>query len=404
MEDLLARQKAVTRVLDLHSTVLERQQTEVIPLDRMPDRFLGEAITADDDLPPHSHATMDGFAFDATDEYPLQVVGEVFPEEEPPKIEAGEAVRVATGAPLPERANTVLKREEATVKNGRLRGADLDPGMYTYQRGSNVEAGEMLFEANERLAPKDAILLRDVGIEEVVVREPFSVGILATGTEIHEGRSADLDSPMLAGLVQAWNHEAIYEGTVPDEYSRVEERIAAVAADHDVVFTTGGTSVGEKDYAVRALKSIGEVLFHGVRIRPGKPIAAAILSDHDAVAFAIPGKPIGAHTIATAIVRPFFTGDASLPTIEAELLRNIDIGVEGFEYWVPVLLNTDEATDTEAMPLGHIDSPLSVYEETFDPSVLSSSTRAAVADGFFVTEEGVRAGDPIQVVPYAAIE
>jgi len=93
---------------------------------------------------------MDGFAFDATDEYPLSIVGdEVFPEDEPPSIDSGEAVRIATGAPLPSGANAVLKREEATTEDGTLRGEPLDPGTYTYERGSNLSAGETLFEQGE---------------------------------------------------------------------------------------------------------------------------------------------------------------------------------------------------------------------------------------------------------------
>ena len=105
---------------------------------------------------------------------------------------------------------------------------------------------------------------------------------------------------------------ATYEGTVPDGLEDVRERIGALADRHDVVLTIGGTSVGKKDYAVRALSDLGAVLFHRVRIRPGKPIAAARLPDHDAVAFAILGKPVGAHTVATLVVRPFFTGFEAL--------------------------------------------------------------------------------------------
>jgi molybdopterin molybdotransferase len=420
--EMLSRREAIDRVLALRESALASQATESAPLDRVAGRALAEPVVAEGDLPPHSIATMDGFAFDATDDYPLEVVGEVFPEDDPPNLGGGEAVRIATGAPLPEAANAVLKREEATVEDGTLAGADVEPGTYVYERGSNVAAGETLFAAGERLGPKDAILLRDVGVESVPVRARFSAGVLATGTEIHEGRSADLDSPMLAGLVESWGGEATYEGTVPDEYERVEGRIADLAAEHDVVVTTGGTSVGDKDYVVRALDALGEVRFHRVSVRPGKPIAAAVLPDHDAVAFAIPGKPVGAHTIAAAVMRPFFTGDGSLPAVEATLARDVGLGPEGFEYWVPVVLDdarsgADEvgsgadgavpgasADRPEAMPLGHVDSPLSVYEETFDPSVVSSSTRATRADGVVVLEEAAAAGETVRVVPYPAVE
>jgi len=403
-DDMLWRDGAVELVVQRREETLSGWPTEAVSLDEISRRVLAEPIVAEQDVPAHDHATMDGFAFDATDEYPLSLVGEErFPETEPGSIGPGEAVRIATGGPLPEGANAVLKREEATVEDGMLRGTPTQPGTYTYEQGSNLAAGDRLFEAGESLSPKDAILLKDLGLETVDVYERFSAAVLATGTEIHEGTTDDLDSPMLAGLVRSWGHEATYEGTVPDEYDRVESRIAALADTYDVVLTTGGTSVGHKDYVVRALDSLGEVAFHRVRIRPGKPLAMAHLPDRDAVAFAIPGKPIGAHTISTFVMRPFFVGDAPIPTVGATLARDVELGPEGFEYFVPVCL--DERGDGhEAMPMGHTDSPLSVYDRQFDPSVLSSSSRASRADGVVITREPLEAGETVEVVPYPAIE
>ena len=401
--DMWWRDRAVGRVLEQRSTVLANRASESVPLDEIASRTLAEPIVAERDVPAHDHATMDGFAFDATDDYPLSVVDEVYPEDEPPSIASGEAVRIATGAPLPTGANAVLKREEAEVADGELRGASIEPGTYTYQRGSNLSAGETLFEAGERLSPKDAILLGDLGLDSVAVHERLSTAVVATGTEIHEGRTSDLDSAMLAGLIRSWGHEATYEGTVPDEYDRVESTIDRLANAYDVVVTTGGTSVGRKDHVVRALDSLGSIAFHRVRIRPGKPIAMATLSDHDATAFAIPGKPIGAHTIATLVARPFFTGSASTPTVPATVARDLELGPDGFEYVVPVTL-TDGDDGQDAMALGHVDSPLSVYETTFDPSVLSSSTRASRADGVVVTQSALASGERVDVVPYPVVE
>ncbi len=399
-EDMVWREDAVGQVLELRRSALSDQPTETVEIDALPGRVLAEGIVAGSDLPAHDHATMDGYAFDATDGYPLSLVDvEIYPEDDPPSIGEGEAVEIATGAPLPPEANAVLKREEATVEDGHLTGRQLDPGTYTYERGSNVAEGDVLFEAGERVSPKDAILLGDLGYETVSVVERLSVAVLATGTEIHEGRQQDLDSPMLAGLASAWGHDPTYEGTVPDEYDRVRTRIADLAAAHDVVLTTGGTSVGHKDYVVRALADLGTVHFHRVRVRPGKPIAAATLPDQDATVFAIPGKPIGAHVITTLVARPFFTGSTGLATVEATMQQDVTLGPAGFEYAVPVTLDDGSAT-----PLGHTDSPLSVYERQFDPSVLSSSTRACRADGFVLTTAALEQGSTVDVVPYPVVE
>ncbi|MFB6310315.1 MAG: molybdopterin molybdotransferase MoeA [Salinirussus sp.] len=399
-DDLWSRHAAVERVHAARAELLEGRATESVSLSSIAGRTLAEPIVAETDQPPHSHATMDGFAFDASEEYPFELVErEIFPEDDPGTLEAGQAVRIATGAPLPTGANAVLKREEAVVDDGHLEGVDIEPGTYTYERGSNLRAGETLFAAGERISPKDALLLADLGYEEVEVHKRFNVGLLATGTEIHEGRTRDLDSPMLAGLVQSWGHESTYEGTVPDDYEKVRDRIDKLGSDHDVVMTTGGTSVGDKDHVIAALEELGEIRFHRVAVRPGKPIALARLPNHDAVALAIPGKPIGAHTITLLVGRPLFTGEATHATIAADLARNVGIGPPEFEYAVPVLLD-----DGKAMPLGHVDSPLAVYDDTFDPSVLSSSSRASRADGFFVTETDRAAGEAVDVVPYPVLE
>lgn len=399
-DDMLHRTDAVEQVLELRGRVLEGRSAEEVGLESIGGRTLAEPIVAEADRPSHSKATMDGYAFDATAGYPFELRDrEVFPETEPGSIDEGEAVRIFTGAPLPSGANAVLKQEEADVEDGRLTGRSIDPGTYVYERGSNVRAGETLFRAGERLSSKDALLLADLGHETVRVHEPFRVALLATGTEIHEGRQTDLDSPMLAGLVRSWGHTAVYEGSVPDTYDRVRDRIAALAERYDVVVTTGGTSVGDKDYVIRALSELGTVQFHRVRIRPGKPIAVATLPAESATAIAIPGKPIGAHTVTTFVARPFFVGDRRLPTVSATLATDVGIGPPEFEYAVPVNLEGESA-----VPLGHVDSPLSVYEETFDPSVLSSSTRASRADGVFLTERDRSAGETIEVIPYPVLE
>ena len=398
--DLLWRSEAVERVLKSRSMAIDRLDSETVALNDVSDRVLADDVIAEQDKPPHSYATMDGFAFDATDNYPLKIVDhEIFPEDDPYELDSGTAVRIATGAPIPQGANAVLKREEARVDAGELSGTDVAIGTYVYERASNITAGDRVFAAGERLSPKDATLLRDLGFRSVPVYERFSVGLLATGTEIHEGRTNDLDSAMLAGLVESWGHDAVFEGSVPDDYEAVRSRIATLADSHDVVLTTGGTSVGKKDYVVRALRELGTVHFHRVRIRPGKPIAVATLPDYGATVCAIPGKPVGAHTISVLVARPLFTGDFSLPTLSAEVTHDVGIGAEGFEYAVPVTVEADRA-----IPLGHVDSSLSVYKHVFDPSILSSSTRATRADGFVLTESPLEAGETVRVVPYSAVE
>lgn len=179
--------------------------------------------------------------------------------------------------------------------------------------------------------------------------------------------------------------------------------IAVLAEAYDVVLTTGRTSVGHKDYVIQSLDALGDIDFHRVRVRPGKPIAAAHLPEYNSVAFAIPGKPVGAHTIAILVMQFFFVGDTRLTTVDAILTSHIGVAKSGFEYAVPVILN-ENGDRRIAQPLGCAGSPLKVYQETFYPSILSSSTRATRVDGFFLTETDVEANKTIRVIPYPVIE
>lgn len=396
--DLVPRKEAVRRVLQARIGAIDRQDVESIaPGTGIRGRILADDIVAEEAIPAHDMATMDGFAVRAPVQYPVEVIDDVYPEDEPPSIKEGEAVRIATGAPLPERANAVLRSEDATVEDRLLRGPDIRPGTFTYRRGTNVQAGETLFGAGETLRAADAVLLADLGIELVDVYTPYSVGVLATGSEIHEDPAADFDSKMLLELLRGWGARPTYEGTVPDSVDAVRSRIEELAKRYDVVITTGGTSVGPKDYVLEALSALGDISFHRVRIRPGKPLALAALPE--TVAFAIPGKPVGAYTITNLVVRPFFTGEQPEPTVQATCPVDVGVGDPDFTHAIPVTL-----VGEQARPMGHSSSPLPIYEDEFDPSVLSSATRASRADGFALRRTDIEAGETITVVPFDGLE
>lgn len=397
-EDLVTRQAAREHLQNARQTALEGQAVESIaPGDGIRRRTLAADVVAETSIPAADIATMDGFAVSAPVEYPVPVVDAVYPEDDPPSMESGEAVRIATGAPLPETANAVLRSEEATVADGQLTGSDIAPGTYTYGRGSNVREGETLYDAGETLRAADAVLLADLGVDLVDVYAPFDVGVLATGSEIHQNPGTDFDSGMLLELFRAWGARPTYEGTVPDDVDAVTARIEELANRHDVVVTTGGTSVGPKDYVLDALEALGDVVFHRVRIRPGKPLALADLGD--AVAIAVPGKPVGAYLITTLVVSAFFGTNDQPATLEATCPVGLEVGGSTFEYAIPVTIS-----GKEARPLGHASSPLPIYEDTFDPSVLSSATRATRADGVVLRDSDIEAGETVTVVPFEGLE
>jgi molybdopterin molybdotransferase len=393
--EVVARSEAVERLLAHRTESLAARSDETVRLDSLAGRTLAERVTAPADVPPHDYATMDGYAVAVDDESPT-VVAQVFPEDAPPTLDSGEAARIATGAPLPSRADAVMKREDATLEDGKVSGPTLSPGANVSPRGGTARSGEQLFDAGTRLGPRHAALLRDVGVETVAVHDRFSVAVVATGTEIHEGRQPDRDSDFLAGLIQEWGHEPTGRETVPDDVAAVRQVIEDAAATHDAVLTTGGTSVGSADHVSRVLGEY-DPLFESVRFRPGRPVTAAVVND--SVVIGLPGKPLAAHTAAVLVARPFFTGEQSLPTVTAESARRVGIPDDDLEYAVPVVLDGGQA-----FPLGHVDSSLPLYEEQFAPGLVAASTRTALADGFVLTESSLAMDESVAVVPYGAVE
>lgn len=426
MRDTPSRTDAVEAILTLRRRLLESTPTATVDPSAIAGRVLADSIEAPRDDPPTSRSTMDGYAVASDDPYPLAVRREeVYPEDEQPPMSRGEAVPVATGGAIPERADAVLKREDVTVTDGTLRGPTVEGGENVYARGSNFAAGDRLFERGERLSPKDAVLLDDLGVEVVAVRERWSVGVLATGTEIHEGRLADRDSNMLGGVAASWGHAVTYEGTVPDDPERLRDRLGALARRHDVVLTSGGTSVGSRDHVTGAFADHGEVLVAGCAISPGSSTTVGTLSE--AAAIAVPGRPVAAHAAALLFARPLLTGLTAYPTRRATASHDIALGPDG-ECLIPVAFEdesrptgpTDRGIgsgprtgsggengadqDPSTLTVRQIDADPAADASTFRPSVLSSMTRATRADGFVLTDEPIAAGETIDVVPYAGVE
>lgn len=394
--EIVPRTWATERLLECRSGVFETLETESVGPDRIAGRTLATAVRAPRDVPPIDYATMDGYAFAATDDGPRTVVGTVAPEDDPPAIEACETVEIATGAPLPPRADAVLPREDATLIEAGLADPNLVSGTNVNRQGITASAGERLFAAGDRLAPRHAALLSDVGIESVMVRRPWSVAIVATGTEIFEDRQPDRDSDFLAGLVRNWRHGPTPPKTVPDDPDAVEATITEVAATHDAVLTTGGTSVGTADHVSTVLDD-HDLIFAGVTLRPGRPVTAALVEGTPVIG--LPGKPIAAHTAAVCVARALFTGETELPTLSATPARRVEVPDDDIEYAIPIRFDGNEA-----VPLGHVDSSLPLYRESFAPGLVAASTRATLADGFVLTETALEPGHPVEVIPYSVVE
>jgi len=419
VEAVLSVREDLTAPVDAGGDAEVERASDRVSLDRLAGRVLAESVVAESDVPPESRATMDGVAVDAGDGSPLSLAGErVTPGDDPPVHEPGTARRVATGAPLPAGADAVVPREDVIVEDGTVDVGPADSGAHVVARGSVVEAGETVLEAGRRLAPRDAATLRDLGCDDVPVRPRLSTAVLATGTEIHEGREPDRDSEFLANLVRSWSGAPTLAGSVPDDPGRVEERIATLAADHDVVVTTGGTGVGRTDETRGVLGDRAETRVRDPSIRPGSSTTVAWLPDTETVVVSLPGPPGAAFAGATLLCRPLFVGRSRLPTLAGELSCDLPVPDRELTFVVPVEFGEDGAGDptddgasgpaddgpVSVVPFGHPTSTVRLYGERFRPHRVATCARLSTADGFVLTGSDLQAGERVAVVPYTAVE
>jgi molybdopterin molybdotransferase len=268
-------------------------------------RVLAEPVVSTVDVPAFARAAMDGFAVrgadtfgaDAFNPLPLAIVGEAYPGRPfAGVVRPGEAVRIMTGAPLPDGADAVLPAEDAETSGARVlaRGA-VAPGRHVSRVGEDVARGRTVLAAGRRLRPQDVGLLASIGAASVsVVRRP-RVAILVTGNELLPPGSSpgphqiiDSNSPMLAALVARDGGECLPVRYLPDDYTAVRDAIRDAAAD--VVLVSGGSSVGVEDHAPRAVAELGQLAVHGVALRPAAPTGLGFIGSR--IVFLIPGNPV----------------------------------------------------------------------------------------------------------------
>lgn len=399
---------ALERVTNARDALFDTLPYEEVPPERIGGRLLAEPVVAPADVPPRDRATMDGYAFIVADGYPLRLVGEVGAEDDPPEIGSGEAVRIATGAPLPPRADAVLERERATTDDGEtddrgtggtmLDGPPVETGRNVFRRGTTATADETVIPKGERLNAPDAGLLADLGFETVPVLERLSVRILGTGTELVEDRQPDRDSPMLATLVRSWGHDPHLVAPVPDDPDAVRDAIERHAMAADVLLTSGGTGGGARDHVRRALADLGDIVVDGIDVRPGSHVRVATLDDCDAVAVALPGKPVAAFLGAVSACRTLLTGTTDERTENATLACDLELPGHDTEYVVPV-----ERRGDGLVPLGHDDSTVPIYGERFSPRILADCARVLRMDGYLRTRTALESGESVRFVPTEAV-
>jgi molybdopterin molybdotransferase len=307
--------------------------TEELPLLQGLGRVAGEDVYAPRDIPATDNSAMDGYAFSfATVEGDSLLVSGNIPagRVRTTPVAAGEAVRIMTGAPIPRGCDTVVPIEnvETTGDTIRLLG-NVRPGSHIRKRGEDIRAGHRAIAGNSPLRPQEIGMLASLGKSSVRVYRRPKVGVLATGDELLEigsppapGKIINSNSYSIAAQVTESGGDPVMLGIAEDEMERTCDRIR-VGIQGDILITTGGVSVGDRDCVKEAIVALGgEIRFWKVHMKPGKPIAFAILEGKPV--FALPGNPAAAMISFEVFVRPALlkmTGHMRIfrPTVTAAL-------------------------------------------------------------------------------------
>jgi molybdopterin molybdotransferase len=393
----------VAAVVQLLADRLGSLPAEEVHVQETAGRVLAGDVAAPVAVPGFDRAAMDGYALRAGETFgagpynplELDVVGEAFPARPfAGRLEAGRAVRIMTGAPLPEGADAVLQAEAAEEVAGGLGGPvrlrvtePVSPGRHVGRTGEDLQAGSPVLRAGRRLRPQDVGVLASLGVTPVpVVRRP-TVALLITGDELlpcgsrPEGfHIVDSNSVMLAALIRR-------DGGLPGAVQMVRDSHAAVrealrGAAEDLVLITGGSSVGLEDHAPRVLAELGEVCVHGVALRPASPTGVGFLGGRPV--FLLPGNPVSClcayDLFAGPAVRRLGGRGPELPyrSVRLPLLRKV-VSVVGRVDYVRVLVSGGRA------------EPLAIS----GASILSSTTRA---DGFALVPADLEGYAPCEEV------
>jgi molybdopterin molybdotransferase len=325
-DDCFAFNGPLLPVVEAERLIAERVKPvagfETVALRDALGRVLAQDIVAPVNVPPFDNSAVDGYAvrgedLDAEREMTLAIVDRVAAGHAADHaVNSGEAIRIFTGAPMPKGADTVFMQEDCRIEGDCV---VVPPGL---QRGANrrlagedIRAGAVALRAGRRLSVQDIALAAALGLTKLDMYRRVRVALFSTGDEIVEPGSHlrgaalyDSNRYLLSGLLARFGAEITDLGILSDEPKRLARSLAAAAAEHDLVVTSGGVSTGEADYVRLAVESIGRIVFWRVAIKPGRPVAMGVIpssqTGEGAAFVGLPGNPVAVFVTFVRVVRP----------------------------------------------------------------------------------------------------
>ena len=315
-----------------------------VPTPQAVGLYAARDVASPVDVPPFDRAAFDGYAVRSVDTLGasrtspmvLRLIGKALPGAGyAGAVGPGEAVEIATGAPLPAGADAVVPYEEAARRGDHVEVYKPVPQFYyVSRRGEDVAAGEVVLRRGRRIKPWDVGVLASIGVKEVPVYK-VAAGLISTGNELVEldeappppAKIINSTRHVIAALLRDLGVEVRYLGIVPDDEEAIYRALSDAVRHFDIVITTGGVSVGEPDHVVRAVIRLNpEVLIHGIAARPGRPNSAAAVRGKPVVMLS--GFPVasivGFEVFAKpAILKMVGAKEEPLPVVKAALTRRV---------------------------------------------------------------------------------
>jgi molybdopterin molybdotransferase len=293
------------------------QETETVDLRHADGRVLAASISAPLPLPPFTNSAVDGYAVRSgdlplTEERAFPVTGRVQAgASAQARIEPGHAMRIFTGAPMPEGADTVFMQEDVRLDEaGRVvLPTGLKPGANVRPAGEDIVAGTQALRAGLRLRPQDVALAAAFGLTQIEVRRRIRVAVFSTGNELVSPgapRAAaqlfDSNRFMLMAMLARLGCEVSDLGILGDDRLSLASALKTVAGAHDLILTTGGVSTGEEDHVKAGVESVGTLVLWRMAIKPGRPVAMGIIDGTPLIG--LPGNPVASFVTFVHVVRP----------------------------------------------------------------------------------------------------
>lgn len=392
----------------MEQALLRRCDPETVPLDRARGRALFQPIKSQEFIPGFDRSTVDGYAVRASDTFGCSAaIPAILPLEEeismgesaPRRLTPGTCAPIPTGGAVPPGADAVVMLEYTEDYGDGTIGVSKPavPGGNIIFRGDDLHPGDTVLPAGRLLTPQDIGTLAAMGAAEVSVFRRPVVGILSTGDELvpveavpKAGQVRDVNSFMLQAMMESTGALTRRYDIVPDQEALLLDALDQALLDCDMVLISGGTSAGSKDAARRIIESRGDVLFHGIAMKPGKPTLLGRVEDK--LVFGLPGHPAAAFFVAHLFVRPL------LARLSGRTLQS---------FTVPAVL--EEPVSANHGRAQYIGVRLTQQEGVWRALPIHSKsgliTSVSASDGYFCIprdREGAAAGETVSITLYAA--